>query len=60
MSERFVYIDDKIGYPVRIEIISVEGDVRREVMKIEVTEFTTEAADDLFKVPVGFTRATQK
>lgn len=60
MSERFVYIDDRIGFPVRIEIISVEGDVRREVMKIEVTEFTTEAADDLFKVPVGFTRATQK
>jgi hypothetical protein len=59
-SERYVYIDDKIGFPVRFEIVSVEGDVRREVMKIEIVDFTTEAADDLFTVPVGFTRTPTK
>jgi outer membrane lipoprotein-sorting protein len=59
-SERFVYIDDKIGFPVRMEIISVEGDVRREVMKIEIVDLTTEAASDLFKVPAGFTRAAPR
>ncbi len=59
-SERFVYIDDKIGFPVRIEIVSVEGEVRREVMKIEIAEFATEAAPELFKVPAGFTRAIAK
>jgi len=55
-SERIVYIDDKIGFPVRIEIVLVESDVRKEVMKIEIVDFTTEAAAELFKVPAGFTR----
>lgn len=59
-SERLVYIDEKIGFPVRVEIVTLEGDVRREVMRIEIVDFTTEVAADLFNIPTGFTRAAAK
>jgi hypothetical protein len=59
-SERLVYIDEKIGFPVRVEIVSVEGDIRREIMRIEILEFKTESATDLFEIPAGFKRAATK
>ncbi|HMT09417.1 MAG TPA: hypothetical protein PKA82_15550 [Pyrinomonadaceae bacterium] len=58
-SERFIYVDERTGFLKRIEMFSIEGETRREVMRIEVSEFTNEAADDLFKIPGGFGRKAQ-
>lgn len=56
-SEVFIYIDDANGMPVKQEFFAVEGEVKRNVMTVEVRDLKLEAADDLFAIPSGFTNA---
>lgn len=58
-SERFIYVDDLTGFPKRVEMFSIEGNARREVMRIEVNDFTADAAESLFQVPAGFSRTAR-
>lgn len=59
-TERFVYVDENVGFPMRVEIISVNGDVRTEVMRIEVSDLTKEVDDSMFAIPSGFSAASTR
>jgi len=57
-SEVFIYMDQRIGLPVKQEFFSVKGEERILRYSVELRNFTPDAQESLFEIPKGFRKVS--
>jgi hypothetical protein len=57
-SAVYLDIDPAVGFPVRQEFYSLAGGTEALQYTMEVRNFSTEAADDLFAIPAGYKKVS--